>query len=239
MIYYVIPKLIQQPTWGGSHIPETKGLSVKERIGQSYEFWSGSKLVPMTELDKVKVDKMPYLIGSNDVEDEKLVNKVKGIIDFEKLNLKEVFGRRRVPEILIKFTQAKGNSYQIHSKFKSGDYLPKQESWYFFAKGKITLGLREGVDVKQYQAICESIYEKTQELSKAVQKKKMKVDDARLELKRFIELNNPEQFVNVLTPEADTIVSNTIGGIHHSWEEDNTVIPDGNIVFEVQQDVSD
>ncbi|QQR52772.1 hypothetical protein IPG36_01470 [bacterium] len=54
--YLVIPKLIKQPTWGGSYIVAAKGWSDHEglgdlKIGQSYELFSGSNLSLLTSTD--------------------------------------------------------------------------------------------------------------------------------------------------------------------------------------------
>jgi len=35
------------------------------------------------------------------------------------------------------------------------------------------------------------------------------------------------------------VIDLTAGGIHHSWEQDDARFPDGNLVYEVQLDVSD
>src|SRR5581483_1895457 len=47
--YLVVPKLIEQPTWGGQYIAKAKGWQhLKDldtlKIGQSYELFSGSNL---------------------------------------------------------------------------------------------------------------------------------------------------------------------------------------------------
>ena len=51
--YLVIPKLIEQPTWGGQYIVTTKGWLhhsnwAELKIGQSYELFSGSNLSLLT-----------------------------------------------------------------------------------------------------------------------------------------------------------------------------------------------
>ena len=47
--YLVIPKLVEQPTWGGQYIADVKGWLRLQgldqlKIGQSYELFSGSNL---------------------------------------------------------------------------------------------------------------------------------------------------------------------------------------------------
>src|SRR5689334_1045070 len=54
--YLVVPKLIEQPTWGGELIVKTKGWSHVEpintmKIGQSYELFSGSNLSLLESTD--------------------------------------------------------------------------------------------------------------------------------------------------------------------------------------------
>jgi mannose-6-phosphate isomerase class I len=49
---------------------------------------------------------------------------------------------------------------------------------------------------------------------------------------------NPWQYVNVHSVDQYSLLDLSIGGIHHSWEEDEN-LPNGNIVYEVQQDVMD
>lgn len=240
MIYHIIPKLVKQPTWGGDYISNAKKLDLKDiKIGQSYEFSSNSKLVPAANVEKLKPKDYPYYIGSNDVADETLKNKVKGEIAVKDIVPKEIFGSKRIPNLLIKFTQAKGNSYQIHPRENTGKFKPKAESWYFFEKGKVTLGLKPSAKLDDYKEVCQNIFDTTKKLSKAVEKKEMTIKEARKELYKYIELYNPEDFVNVIFTDKEFIIDNQSGGIHHSWEEDVYEIPEGNIVYEVQQDESD
>jgi hypothetical protein len=75
MIYFVVPKLVVQDTWGGNHIASQKGIGLgKLKIGQSYEFSANSRIVPA---DLIKnIDKLPYYIGTNDIKNQKLQNPV-------------------------------------------------------------------------------------------------------------------------------------------------------------------
>jgi mannose-6-phosphate isomerase class I len=244
MIYFVIPQLIEQPTWGGSYIGDSKGISKyletkKIKVGQSYEFFSGSYVAPAKDLEKTKAEKIPFFIKRSDVKKPELINKLKSIKELSKTDLKSIFGKSRIPDFLVKFTQAKGNSFQIHPGRKTTKYKPKPESWYFFEKGRATLGLKPNIDLELYKATLEHIYEKTAELSKAVKKKKMKIDQARKEMKSIIEIGQPLNFVNYVKLDTNHVVENYMGGVHHSWEEDEVEIPNGNIVYEVQLDVAD
>jgi len=51
--YLIIPKLIEQPTWGGRYIMKEKGWQkhpdAQRKIGQSYELYSGSYLSLATD----------------------------------------------------------------------------------------------------------------------------------------------------------------------------------------------
>src|SRR6185437_8295859 len=50
--------------------------------------------------------------------------------------------------LLIKYTQALGNSFQVHIKdgVTHPQWKPKPESWYYFEPGLITLGVKPGID---------------------------------------------------------------------------------------------
>jgi mannose-6-phosphate isomerase class I len=51
--------------------------------------------------------------------------------------------------------------------------------------------------------------------------------------------HDPWRFVNVIESEKDDIVDLSACALHHSWEEDEDRIPQGNIVYELQADVDD
>lgn len=244
MIYFVVPQLIEQPTWGGEYIAQLKGISKlleskNLRIGQSYEFFHNTYLVPAKDVEKLKTEKLPFALKKSNSKDIEMVNKIKSLKKLTDLELKTIFGKNKLPEILIKFTQAKGNSYQIHPGRKTDKYKPKAESWYFFEKGRATLGLRPNVDLELYRATLEHIFEKTKELSKQVRSSKISIEQARRELKSIIEMGQPNNYVNYIKLDINHVVENYVGGLHHSWEEDDNEIPAGNIVYEVQQDVAD
>lgn len=244
MIYFVIPQLIEQPTWGGEYIADLKGItkhlnSKKINIGQSYELFHNCKLIPAKLVEKLKPEKLPFLLLKDQGKTAEFVNKQKAALDLSKVDLKSIFGKNKIPDILIKFTQAKGNSYQIHCGRKTDKYKPKAESWYFFEKGRATLGIKPGSDIELYKATLEHIYKKTQELSEQVKHKKLSIDQARRELKSIIEIGQPLNYVNYIKLDTNHVVENYVGGLHHSWEENDSEIPNGNILYEVQQDVAD
>ncbi|MBP9758294.1 hypothetical protein KBD45_01255 [Candidatus Dojkabacteria bacterium] len=244
MIYFVIPQLIEQPTWGGSYIADLKGISKyfeskNTKIGQSQELSNSNFVVPAKDVEKLKTDKLPFMLKRSNTNDIEFVNKIKSATEISKLDLKQLFGRNRKPDILIKFTQAKGNSYQIHPGVKTEKYRPKAESWYFFEKGRATLGIKPGADIELYKATLEHIYLRTQEISKQVKKKQITLEEAKKEMKSLLEIGQPINFVNYIKIETNYVVENYIGGLHHSWEENDAEIPNGNILYEVQKDIPD
>jgi len=220
--YLVVPHLIEQPTWGGDYILETKNWTHKpawkgKKIGQSYELSSQTLLAQevTSSADKTLGD---------------ATNKTIAI---------EVFKEKK-PFPLIKFTQAKGNSFQLHTKpgTTSNRWVPKAESWYYFEPGKMTFGIKKGTNTAHYRQTCEQIETYMKELSKNILKQKKTHEQAQKEASEFIREKNPWQYVNVYDVSAETLIDLSGGGLHHSWEED-PLNPLGNVVYEVQQDVMD
>jgi len=221
--YLIIPFLVEQPTWGGTYICEKKEWLQKEglgnkRIGQSYELYSKSFLATT-------------ITSSDDLQFGPEVKDAFPVSTFAEDS----------PFPLIKFTQAKGNSFQLHVKpdVKNSQWSSKAESWYFFENGKITFGVKKGADINAYQKTCNSINNKMKQLSELVVNKKLSQQQAKQEATLFIKTQNPWQFVNVLEVKKRDVVDLSGGGLHHSWEEDSDKYPLGNILYEVQQDVMD
>jgi len=221
--YLIVPFLVEQPTWGGTYICEKKGwLQRKElenkKIGQSYELYNKSFLTST--------------ILSSD--DPRFYPEVKDVIPIS------LFIETR-PFPLIKFTQAKGNSFQLHVRPETqGTYWrPKAESWYFFEEGKMTFGVKKGIQIEEYKKSCHIINNKMKELSTLVTQKKLDSISARKRAREYVLSQNPWQYVNVHFTKKGDVIDLSGGGIHHSWEEDNITCPLGNIVYEVQQDVID
>lgn len=221
--YLIIPFLIEQPTWGGQYICRMKqwlnkpGMD-KKKIGQSYELYDRSLLATT-------------ITSSDDERFSHLVSETIPVSHFAE--------NRSFP--LIKFTQAKGNSFQLHIKPKIKDkrWQQKAESWYYFEDGKITFGIKKGANIKQYKQTCLEIEGKMKLLSKMVVDKTMTEEGAIKEAHKFIQEKNPWQYVNVHEVKKDDIVDLSGGGLHHSWEEDVINYPQGNVLYEVQQDVMD
>jgi len=220
--YLIIPFLIEQPTWGGEYICEKKGWKEKtelkgKRIGQSYELYSKSLLA----------------MSISSTKDREFSTQTKGTLPVS------IFMEDK-PFPLIKFTQAKGNSFQLHipQGTKDSFWHPKAESWYFFEDGKMTFGIKKGINIDQYKKTCLSIDAEMKRLSKEIEKKEISKEQAEEKAQIFIRNENPWQFVNEYNAKKGDIVDLSSGGVHHSWEEDK-YNPRGNIVFEVQQDEMD
>jgi len=221
--YLIIPVLVEQPTWGGEYICKKKGWLYKQglknkKIGQSYELSNTSFLAPS--------------IFSSD--NPHFSPEMKNSLSIS------VFSEKR-PFPLIKFTQAKGNSFQLHVKpeVENTSWQPKAESWYFLENGKITLGVKKGIHINTYKQTCILIESEMKKLSKMILNQSLTREQANKKAKLFILENNPWQFVNTYETKKGEVVDLSRGGLHHSWEEDVANYPQGNIVYEIQQDVMD
>ncbi|MBI2465225.1 hypothetical protein HYV64_03720 [Candidatus Shapirobacteria bacterium] len=245
--YLVIPKLIQQKTWGGEYISSKKGIQLDSnnslKLGQSYELFSGSKLTLMNEGKQ-------YEVGHPDrdeIDKELSIPIVEGISLFElsEINPEMALGTNvtkngNAMPLLLKLTQAKGNSFQLHIKPGTSDprWLSKSETWYFFEKGKVTYGISRGISVKDYKDACVLIDREMKEISQLIVGQKLSVDEARIRANELTKKINPWQFVQRRTAEVGQIFDLSQGGIHHSWEEDS-LNSNGNILYEVQKDRMD
>lgn len=247
--YLLVPKLIPQPTWGGPYIATFKNLDPKVfgelLIGQSYELATDSTLSTVFRSTLLPIEIGSASDGSTQevIGDKSTMFSLQALIDANPVGVlgKRVCERQKgICQVLIKFTQAKGNSFQVHTRqgVSLGNWKPKPESWYFFEKGKVTLGLKRPIGVDQYKQACKDIELKANEISTAVREKGMRIEAARKELADYISAHSPFVHVNELTVEPQTVVDLSEGGIHHSWEE-GVEIPEGNIVYEVQLNVMD
>ncbi|HSW89333.1 MAG TPA: hypothetical protein VLH19_00495 [Patescibacteria group bacterium] len=246
--YLIVPKLIPQPTWGGKYIAGFKNLPANLQsltIGQSYELAQDSSLSSITNSNELPIE----LGNASDGLTQEIFGNSHALFSLQSLidsDPEKVLGKRNAESfgnrmrVLIKFTQAKGNSFQVHVRpgNTTANWKPKPESWYFFEKGKATLGLKTGSDLEKYRQVCKSIETVALELSEKVRSAQYAVVDARAQLAKTIQENSPYQFVNEINIEADTLIDLSDGGTHHSWEE-GADIPDGNIVYEVQLNVMD
>jgi mannose-6-phosphate isomerase class I len=245
--YLVIPKLIQQKTWGGEYIVDLKKIdkvkAIEVPVGQSYELFSGTKLALKNEsqLYEVGLADSDEIVGSNFETNNLECIALNDLITGQP---NEVLGGKLstdvVMPLLLKLTQAKGNSFQIHVKPDIIDsrWQSKSETWYFFEKGKVSCGIQTGISIEDYKQACKLIELEMKKLSEAVSRTSMLVAEAREKAKQMVAEINPWQFVRVLDTSEGEVFDMSRGGIHHSWEEDESN-PRGNILYEVQQDRMD
>ncbi len=237
--YLVVPKLIEQPTWGGTYIvtskhwdgkPEVKG----KKFGQSYELFGKSKF-RLDLNNSADAEHLPE-VGNpdNDETDELKLKEGEQYVGLEAITAEHV-------PILIKLTQALGNSFQIHVKPGTVDdrWKPKPETWYYFEDGMATCGLAPQVDVAAYKKCCEEISSFMKDLSRQVMGRQLPLQEAKTKAKEFIQKQNPWQYVNIVHVKKNDVVDMSAGAIHHSWEEDKEKYPLGNTLYEVQADVMD
>jgi mannose-6-phosphate isomerase class I len=247
--YLVIPKLIEQPTWGGSYIVENKGWSKLEgydvKIGQSYELFSGSNLSlclssndPMfqgelTDRDAVQEKTNP----NNSISLSELV-----AIDPESALGKDVIDERGEEiRLLIKFTQALGNSFQVHIRdgVNHPKFKPKPESWYYFEPGLITLGVKSDAMWDLYESSVRNTQNALADLSKNIKSGAVRKNDISTKVSNILEQFDPWQYVNTVEVKKDQVVDLSAGGVHHSWEEDLIKAPLGNVLLELQGEAMD
>lgn len=243
---YIIPLLVEQPTWGGYYIPTQKEIDHPlvngKRIGQSFELYGGSWLTTASPVSFAFATatqlNQPTFADPNQAKES-----LQSWIDQDAagvLGSIPVSRGWKSMQVLIKFTQALNNSYQVHVKpgKEFGKWLPKPESWYFVEAGKATLGLSDPTKAEEYKARCIEIDQKAHQLSEQVKSGALTVEQARVELQSFITQDHPRRFVNTVQVKKDAIIDLSQGGTHHSWEVGEE-FPDGNIVYEVQVDVQD
>ncbi len=220
--------LIEQPSWGGRYIVDLKGLSddpawKDKKVGQSYELARESVLIDPKN-------------GQETALRELIARDPAGVLGQKVL---EKFG----PDLslLIKLTQAKGNSFQVHLPEGQtlGHWVPKPEAWFYLAPGLYTFGLRAGTDFEAYSRVLHTIDDEMGRLSREVLSGRFSVADARAQASERIKALDPFAYVNTVVAGTDDVIDLTAGGIHHSWEDDSTRFPDGNLVYEVQVDVPD
>lgn len=248
--YLVVPKLIEQPTWGGVYIAESKKWQDKsilagKKIGQSYELYDKSNLSLSVTSDD------PQFIGeiadNKSVEQQSAVPNSITLTEFIASDANAVLGKRIVGAygakmpLLLKFTQALGNSFQLHipDGVKNDHWKPKPESWYYFEPGLITCGIKEGADWGAYQGSVTKLESEMQLVAGRVRDGSLSYEEAKVLISQLVKDANPWQYVNVLRVEKGTLLDLSPCGIHHSWEEDLEAIPLGNVLYEIQLNVMD
>ena len=242
--YLIIPRLIEQSTWGGTYIATLKNWSdIPElrstKIGQSYEL-TGDSTLSTTITDTTHPDFRP------EFEHPTTFGPVISLSQLVSEDAKGILGEKvhnqigKMP-LLIKLNQAAGNSFQLH--VKPGTQHPrwkaKPESWYFLEPGYISCGLKPGINIGTYKTACIQIDETMKRLSAEVTAGTKSLSQAQIEAKMFIQQINPWQYINRYEMQKYDLIDLSEGGVHHSWEENKEKFPLGNIVYEVQVDVMD
>ncbi len=248
--YLVIPKLIEQPTWGGDYIIRHKNWQTHpvfsdKKIGQSYELFDKSNLSLALSSSDAKY--------SGELTDNQLVETPTSLpnsIPLSKLikedpegilgkSIYEKYGGKMF--LLIKFTQALGNSFQIH--IRDGEthprWKPKPESWYYFEPGLITLGVKKDTIWVDYQKVLTELNSHILVYSEQISRHQLNYETATEKITRLVKKYNPWQYVNLVFPQKDDLVDLSPCGIHHSWEEDTLKLPLGNVLYEVQLNLMD
>ncbi|PIY68678.1 hypothetical protein COY90_04665 [Candidatus Roizmanbacteria bacterium CG_4_10_14_0_8_um_filter_39_9] len=245
--YLIIPTLVVQETWGGHYISSYKEIKNDkinaQKIGQSYELYGKSLLsfADATTDPRFQEDLVECNVGSGALS--------RGVLALQELIqndparvLGDVAKKFSSMPLLIKFTQALGNSFQLHVRKtleKDPRWKRKPESWYYFEDGIITYGIKKGADMAEYKSVCESIDREMHFISKKLKEKIISFESANSHMKEVIQKFNPWKYVNIHRVKKHTTVDLSPGAIHHSWEEDPVGCPLGNVLYEVQRDVSD
>ena len=239
--YLIIPKFIEQPTWGGTYISGFKNWQDKpfanKKIGQSYELYSQTLLTNIPDSNDPTFEPELDVAPRHSFAIDELIGvdpeKVLGINSIKK------FGEK--VNTLIKFTQAKGNSFQVHVKegTENTSWLPKPESWYYFEEGLATLGLSDVKKIEEYNASATRIAAEMDRISSAIKSGQLLLDEAKKQAANLIIQENIYQYVNTVVVPKDAVIDIHAGGIHHSWEENDAKYPNGNIVYEVQLEAMD
>jgi hypothetical protein len=243
--YLVHPKLIEQPTWGGQYIVTSKGWGDNQslmnvKIGQSYELFSGSNLSLAASTDDAS---FTYELTDRDaVARATAPSNSVSLADLIANQPDKVLGPGKTKvNLLIKYTQALGNSFQVHMKSGASHptFKPKPESWYYFEPGLITLGVRPDIDWAEYETVCREVESAMKQIGARVASGSFAYDEAVTEVNSLLKAQDPWRFVNTVPVAKDELVDLSAGGIHHSWEEDAARAPRGNILYELQAEALD
>lgn len=248
--YLVIPKLIKQPTWGGTYIVETKQWQKKSeffgvKIGQSYELYDKSNLSLTSssedtsffgEITDNKSVELQSMVENSVMLSELISDNAIGILG---KSIVDMYGAKM--PLLLKFTQALGNSFQLHvpAETKNDRWKEKPESWYYFEPGLMTCGIKSDTDWDAYKNDVTQVDENMQTISTQVRTGTLPYDQAKIEIDALLKKYNPWQFVNTVRVEKGTLIDLSSCGIHHSWEEDLATIPLGNVLYEIQMNQMD
>lgn len=241
--YLTIPYLYEKPTWGGSYISQFKAWHHKEelqdkKIGQSYELYGKTKLALRMKHSGSKEHSFESRFTNLNEDYVELSDLIQSD-PFSVLGSKVFLKHGKMP-LLLKLTQAAtGNSYQLHAQKQTDKWEKKPESFYYLEPGLMTFGVKENVDFKHYQKVCQKIEEFMKDISNQIQNSFIRLDEAREKSQQFINEEHPIQFVNFHEVKKGEIIDLADGGIHHSWEEDLEKYPLGSIVYEINFDKTD
>jgi mannose-6-phosphate isomerase-like protein (cupin superfamily) len=248
--YLVIPKVIEQPTWGGQYIVESKGWdkidSLAEiKIGQSYELFSGSNLSLLSSSEDPEFS--GELTDNREVTTPTQPPSSIGLRDLMAKSIEDTLGAEVIKErgaefaLLIKYTQALGNSFQVHIRdgVTHPVWKPKPESWYYFEPGLVTLGVKKDADWQKYQDAVEALQAYVLSVGEKVESGSLSYGQATQEIAQAIKAHDPWKYVNTVRVEKDQLVDLSSGGLHHSWEEDPDRAPLGNVLLELQAEAMD
>lgn len=248
--YLVIPKLIEQPTWGGTYIAETKGWQSREdlsgkKIGQSYELYDKSNLSLLTDSADTKF--CGELTDNKRVKEQSEAPDSVALRDLIADDAAGALGAANAKKygnemhLLLKFTQALGNSFQLHVKDGAtlDSWKPKPESWYYFEPGLITCGVKKDTDWDAYKTGMITLDRDIRAVSADVKTGALAYEKAKDRIADLIRIYDPWQYVNTVRVEKGTLLDLSPCGIHHSWEEDLKTIPLGNVLYEIQLNVMD
>lgn len=243
--YLVIPKLIEQPTWGGTYIVETKNWQAKEelknkKIGQSYELYDKSNLSFALSSDDASfagevADNKSVELQTHIENSVMLTQLISGdAVGILGKQIVDVYGAHM--HVLLKFTQALGNSFQLHVRDKDNNdrWKVKPESWYYFEPGLITCGVKHNVDWDAYKNAVVQVDQEMHALSSVVRDGTLDYSHAQIQIATLLKKYNPWQYVNTVRVEKGTLLDLSLCGIAHSWEEDLESIPLGNVLYEIQ-----
>lgn len=248
--YLVIPKLIEQPTWGGTYIAQTKNwqdnkVLAGKKIGQSYELYDKSNLSLLKKSDDPEF--IGELADSKRVKQQSVAAHSVPLSSLILQNPLEILGKGIVDAfgpnmpLLLKFTQALGNSFQLHipDGVSHSHWKAKPESWYYFEPGLITCGVKNGVNWDEYKNAVTELDKNMQALAFQVQNGHLTYEAAKKQVDALVKQCDPWQYVNLVRVEKGTLLDLSPCGIHHSWEEDLKSIPLGNVLYEIQLNVMD
>ncbi len=240
--YLCIPFLVEQPTWGGDYIVEYKSWNHKpglkeKKIGQSYELYGQTKLsysVKRSSSFDFSHEDKNTVFDTDHLPLEALIQSD----PFSMLGSR-VFLKHGKQPLLLKFTQALGNSFQLHAKSPTDNWDIKPESWYYLEPGLLTFGVKESANWDHYQKVCSKIDTFMQDISQQIHNEFIHLDEGKSKAKQFIEEEHPIQFVNLHQVKKGEIIDLAGGGIHHSWEQNEEILPLGNVLYEIQLDKHD